>query len=220
MKPSPQPGEISSGGRANHRMQICVCGWYYTPELYQSLLSVCRRFDLVVVAHRPGETLGLPSIVRENTGLDWGAFSHFLRQAWEGEADVLFLHDDTAVHGDFWDDVLAIEHDQAFIFRDESEYEAAYSHGRAHFASARFLRLVQTAGGIWFDEGNRGFIAAGPSWSENPPPGCMDHNAGIRAYTEQAKSIGMAHPNLSVNQPVYSTNISLGRRGALSTRSG
>jgi hypothetical protein len=196
-------------------MQICVCGWYYTPALYQSLLSVRRRFDVVVVAHRPGESLGLPSILRENTGLDWGAFSYFLDQVWDGATDVLFLQDDIDPLEGFWEEMVAIPYDQAFIFRDETEYEAAYSHGRAHFATARFLRLVFEAGGIWFDQGNEGFIASGPSWSEEPPDGCQDHNAGIRAFTSQVKQIGATYPDMRVNRQVYTTKVHLGRRGSI-----
>jgi hypothetical protein len=153
---------------------------------------------------------------RENTGLEWGAFSHFLDCAWDDKADVLFLQDDTDVRDRFWDEVAAFAYDQAFIFRDRADYEAAYSHGRAHFASARFLGLVRARGGIWYDQGNRGFIAAGPSWSEEPPPGCLDHNAGIRAYTASVKAIGEENRDLRVNRQIFSQNISLGQRGRVS----
>ncbi len=194
-------------------MQICVAGWYFPPDFYDALRGVADRFDVVVVANRAGDTRGLPTVRRENTGLDWGAFAHFLDQAWTPGADVLFLQDDTRVADGFWQDVEAIPYDQAFIFRDVAEFEAAYSHGRAHFAGGRFLHAVCARGGIWFDAGNRGFIAAGPSWSETPPPGCSDHNAGIRAYTALVREIGAENPELLVDRQVYSRNVHLGRRG-------
>jgi hypothetical protein len=193
--------------------QVCVCGWYYRPDFYEALRSVSDRVDITVVANRGGDTRGLRTLERENIGLEWGAFCYFLIRAWNAIANVVFLHDDTYVTDRFWGDVERIAYDQAFIFRDVSEYESAYSHGRAHFASARFLALVRASGGIWFDPGNRGFIAAGHSWSEAPPPGCLDHNAGIRAYTELVKRIGVENPTLSVNREVYSESVYLGRRG-------
>jgi hypothetical protein len=198
-------------------VQICVCGWHYPRDFYESLRAVDGRHDVVVVANRPGDALGLRTIERENVGLDWGAFSHFLEHAWNGAADVLFLQDDTRVTEPFWDEMAAIPFDQAFVFRERAEFEAAYSHGRAHFASARFLAVVRARGGIWFDAGNRGFIAAGTSWSETPPPGCLDHNAGIRAYTRLVQRIGAGRPELSVDRQVYSENVVLGRRGTVAS---
>jgi hypothetical protein len=166
-----------------------------------------------VVANRRGDTLGHPTLERENIGLDWGAFSHFLIHAWNARANVLFLHDDTYVRDRFWKEVERVEYDQAFVFRDVSEFESDYSHGRAHFASARFLAEVCAKGGIWFDAGNKGFLAAGYSWSETLPAGCLDHNAGIRAYTTLVKQIGAENHDLSVNRQIYSAHIWLGRRG-------
>jgi hypothetical protein len=196
-------------------MQICACGWHYPRPFYERLRAVEARHDVVVVANRPGDALGLRTIERENVGLDWGAFSHFLDRAWDGVSDVLFLQDDTDVAEPFWDEMAAIPYDQAFVFRDPAEFEVAYSHGRAHFVRARFLALVRASGGIWFDAGNRGFIADGTSWSEPPPPGCLDHNAGVRAYTQLVQRLGVEHPELAVDRQVYSENVWLGRRGTV-----
>jgi len=193
--------------------QVCVCGWHYRREFYENLRAAAGRLDIVVVANRPGDSHGLTTIARENVGLDWGAFSFFLDRAWDARSNVLFLQDDTSVRARFWDEVERIAYDQAFIFRDRTEFERTYSHGRAHFAGARFLACVVAKGGIWFDGGNRGFIAAGRSWSEAPPPGSFDHNAGVRAYTELVKRIGAENPDLVVNRQIYSENIRLGRRG-------
>jgi hypothetical protein len=200
-------------------MQICVCGWHYRRPFYESLCTVSSRFDITVVANRRGDALGLPTLERENVGLDWGAFSHFVDHAWDGEERVLFLHDDTKVEPACWDEIGAVAYDQAFIFRDEAEFEQAYSHGRAHVASGRLLTLVRDHGGIWFDSGNNGFIAEGSSWSEVPPLGCLDHNAAIRAYTALVERIGAENGDLVVGRTVYSQSIHLGRRGRLPSAS-
>ncbi|MGZ4462661.1 MAG: hypothetical protein ACXVZP_07465 [Gaiellaceae bacterium] len=157
-------------------MHICICGWHYRHAFYESLRSVCDRFEITIVAHRPGDTLGLPTITRENRGLDWGAFSCFLDHAWDGEQDLLFLHDDTDVRDRFWDELLTIPHDQAFIFRERAGFEAAYSHGRAHFAGSRFLKLVRMGGGIWYDDGTA---------ASTPPglPGASNRRAAASTTT-------------------------------------
>lgn len=200
---------------SDDRLQVCVVGWYFRPDFYESLRDVADRFDVVVVANRSGNACGLRTIERENTGLDWGAFSCFLDHAWTASAGVLFLQDDTQVAPSFWREVEQITCDQAFIFRHPGDFKSAHSHGRAHFASARFLALVSAQGGIWFDSGNRGFIADRHSWSETPPAGCLDHNAGIRAYTGLVKRIGAANPELLVDRQVYSQHVRLGRRGCI-----
>jgi hypothetical protein len=74
---------------------------------------------------------------------------------------------------------------------------------------------MRSHGGIWYDNGNRGFIAKGKSWTEKPPEGCGDHNAGIRKFTSQVKEIRVQYPEWSVNKPFYSQNITLGKRGKL-----
>ena len=201
--------------RPERATQICVCGWYYPRGFYESLRAVSARFDIVVVANRRGDSRGLTTIERENVGLDWGAYSFFLDHVWDARSNVLFLQDDTMVFDRFWDEVDRIAYDQAFIFRDETEFEQAYSHGRAHFASARFLALIAARGGIWSDSENRGFIAPGHSWTTTPPPGCLDHNAGIRAYTGLVKRIGAENPDLLVNRQIYSEHVRLGHRGNL-----
>jgi hypothetical protein len=196
-------------------MRICVCGWYFRPGFYRTLAAVNERFPVTVVGNRPGPTRGLPIVVRDNTGLEWGAFSHYLTAVWDGKSDVLFMHDDAEAAPAFFDEMAAATTDQAFVFRDRSEFEQAYSHGRAFVASASFLTLLGEHGGIWYDAGNRGFVAAGPSWSETPPPGCSDHNAGIRAFTTTVCELGARTPGLRVNEQLYSTNIRLGMRGVV-----
>src|SRR6185312_6147175 len=105
-------------------LQICVVGWHFRREFTESLRTVADRFDIVVVANRAGDSRGLRTVERENTGLDWGAFSYFLDHEWNPGASVLFLHDDTEAGDAFWLDVEQIDYDQAFIFRDPENSNA------------------------------------------------------------------------------------------------
>ena len=194
-------------------MQICVCGWYFYEEFYSTLAALRDAFDIVIIANRSGDTLGLPYVVRENIGLEWGAYWYFLDAHWDGISSVLFMHDDTKAGTDFFHKIQRTLCDQAFIFENEADYQQSYSHGRAFYASATFLKLCRLNGGIYYDRGNRGFIAPGYSWTVQPPDGCKDHNYAIREFTQFCKRIAAEYPNVTVNKQIYDSTISLGIRG-------
>ncbi|HMK59923.1 MAG TPA: hypothetical protein VK452_02115 [Dissulfurispiraceae bacterium] len=194
-------------------MKICVCGWYFYEDFYMVLKSVYPAFDIMIIANKPGDTLGLPYILRENIGLEWGAYSYYLDNCWDGTSSVLFMHDDTKVDSDFFTRIQRNTFDQAFIFKTEFDYQQSYSHGRAFYASAPFLQLCRENGGIYYDKGNKGFIAPGYSWSTTPPEGCKDHNVAIREFTQFCKGIAAEYPDLTVNKQIYDSTISLGIRG-------
>lgn len=194
------------------QLQICVCGWYFYPSLYHTLRKLPATYEPLVVAHRPGDTHTIPFVMRENVGLEFGAYAYFLEHYWDRASNVLFLHDDVEVPAEFFDVARTIPFDQAYIFRNAQEYGQNVGHGRILHATAPFLAEVQARGGVWYDRGNTGFVAQGPSWSEQPPAGCQDHNAGIRAFIALSARIG-AETNLTVNQPFFVPSVSLGRRG-------
>ena len=195
-------------------MQICVCGWHYYPKFYDTLSVIGINFDIVIVAHRAGCTSGMPFITRENSGLEWGAYSYFLDHHWDKLSSVLFMHDDTEVNPVFFNEIASISNDLTFVFENERDFHFMYTHGRVFMASARFLKAVQSQDGIWYDKGNKGFITDSAR-TEKPPAGCQDHNAGIRAFTVQAEKIVNRHPSFSVNKPFFSDNIKYGIRGKI-----
>ena len=200
------------------RLQICVCGWYFYPSLYQTLLQLPSEYAPMVVTNRPGNTYGISSVVRDNVGLEFGAYAYFLQHQWDLTSNVLFLHDDIEVPIQFFETARTIQFDQAYIFRNPQEYQQNQGHGRILYATSAFLAQVQLRGGIWYDAGNTDFVAQGPSWSEQPPRGCQDHNAGIRAFIALSRSIG-EETTLQVNQPFYFSSALLGRRGQLKHKS-
>jgi hypothetical protein len=79
-----------------------------------------------------------------NGGLEFGVYDYFLKNIWDGESDVLFMHDDIRIHDiSFFDKVSKIPHDQAFIFKSElEEIQNGRIHGRCFFCSKRFLKLL------------------------------------------------------------------------------
>lgn len=196
-------------------MVICVCGWYYYPSYYSTLLRIKNDYDIRVVMNQPGDVLGLPYVRRENTGLEWGAYSYYLDKLWDGKSDVLFTQDDVEVEQiGFFKWCSTITEDICFIFNNAGE--ASYNgtaHGRMFFASARFLKAAKELGGFWYDKGNHGFIAKGGYRTEKPPLGCSHHNAGIHKFTSFVPRIRKYNLEIKKRSHLCDPRVKLGRRG-------
>lgn len=138
-------------------MKICVCGWYYYPGFYRCLEKVHDFYPVTVIAHRPNTVSHLPTVNRENIGLEWGAYNHYLMNVWNGDS-VLFTHDDTIIDNiSVFDKISKLGQDCTFIFRDKEEAESnIYVHGRAVFMSEKYLLFCKENGGFWYDKENHG----------------------------------------------------------------
>ena len=131
-------------------MNICVCGWYFRPEVYSAMSTVTKRHPVTVIANQMTPEAfhvagSLRVISRENVGLEFGAYQHYLKNVWQG-GDVLFMHDDIAVTDlSVFDRIAALDCDQAFLFTDEDNGRHNQNfHGRAFFCSEKFLRTMTT----------------------------------------------------------------------------
>ncbi len=121
----------------------------------QVLKQAHAYWPVLIVAHRspPNGDKYFPSVETPNVGLEFGAYDFFLKNHWDKESSVLFMHDDVEAS---FEAFAAIEDacfhfDQAFIFADEEEEKRNYSmsygggvHGRGVYCSSRFLQ--------WFDK--------------------------------------------------------------------
>lgn len=200
-------------------MNICVCGWYFRKSFMTALKQVSHRFPVAIVAHRmpPKHALDLAWVLKENVGLEWGAYNYFLMNLWDGQSSVLFIHDDTEVMDTrVFSRIAMIEADQAFIFNNGRE--AAYNsggHGRAVFCSSKFLNVVKDSGGFWYDEGNKGFIAEGGYRTEKPPEGCMHHNAAMHRLMRDFAKWRKIDLGLEVRRQILMPDLFLGRRGKI-----
>lgn len=200
------------------KLQICVCGWYYFPKFFDKLnLAVKQGYDVVVIRHRFGDTKGVRFIDRENTGLEWGAYSFFLDTLWDGESNVLFTQDDNVVEReDFWKWCSGIGEDICCIFNNQREAAYnSYAHGRMLFTSSKFLRAAKSEGGFWYDKHNTGFIVKGHYTSQKPPPGCGHHNAGIHHFIRFVAGVRKKYPDLKKRSIVCNPYVKLGRRGVV-----
>lgn len=200
-------------------MKICVCGWYYYDSIYQDLVLVNEAYPVFVVAHRDDMWLrksGFNFFLRENRGLEWGAYDWYLKNAWDGESNVLYMHDDVRMRPvlkgfstispiKIFDAIAELEMDQAYIFKTERERLENYGiHGRAVFASARFNKQLLQDGGFWYDHDNTGHTN-GPT-----PSYCKHFNEADYRFFHYLKGL---NSGLLVDRPVILQSFDCARRG-------
>jgi len=178
-------------------IKICICGFYYRPEFIKVMEMVHKRYPCYIVANdTPLKDPHIPMAVRENLGLEWGAYDFYLKNIWDRESPVLFLHDDIRfrpVIKDYeiispikiFNTINKLNHDQVYLFESSRKAEKNYYiHGRAFKCSGRFLnRLLEENGGFKYDENNDGHIS-GPT-----PKHCKHFNWGDYRFAEYIKTI-------------------------------
>lgn len=206
------------------QMSICICGWYFEKfdPWYMSLHRVKDKYPVFVVANRQDpflEICDLPFEVRENTGLEWGAYNHYLMNKWPGEGGVLFAHDDIVLNSVIVNgEVLPPEWilgkiaecgvDQAYIFGSRAEdVENHGQHGRMVYMSEGFLTKAKETGGFWYDPKNKGYVT-GEDAHLREKFDCLGYNAGIISFHAQAKAIGG-----DVHRKIFIPALDLAKRG-------
>lgn len=179
-------------------INICVCGWYYRPECLSVLDVVKKTYPVQIVANERNFNVqtSIPFEVRKNIGLEWGAYDYYLKNIWDGESDVLFMHDDIRFRPvikeyqivspvKIFNSINKLNHDQVYIFESLQKAEKNYFiHGRMLKCSARFLRrMLDDIGGFPYDPDNDGHIQ-GPT-----PKHCKPTNYGDYKLTDYIKPI-------------------------------
>lgn len=204
-------------------MKICVCGWYYFDSIYRDLEEVNKTYPVFIVAHKPDPKLnGFEWKERENTGLEWGAYDWYLKNEWDGESDILFMHDDVRMRPIFSEyetvpvtqifraiEKLADEYDQVYIFRSLDEKKKNFGlHGRAFLATARLLRyLLDNHDGIWYDADNTGHTM-GPT-----PEWCKHYNEADYRFRDVLIKIDTLETGMSLNNSIILPPFDCARRG-------
>lgn len=200
-------------------MNICVCGWYYYPGFYKQLTKAKDLYPVYVVCNKESKRVnGLPHTIRENTGLDWGAYNYYLENVWDHKSPVLFMQDDVKVDSiTVFIQIEGLQKDKSrdVVFLFNNGMEATYNsnaHGRAFYCSPRFLTAILEDGNFRYDENNCGFIANGSYTSERPPKGCRHHNYGIHSFLSQIARINRRKKYNPRSIYLFS-GLTLGRRG-------
>ena len=129
-------------------MKICIAGWYYYPEFYEEIAR--SPYEAFVVKHRPGDTKGIPSVLIENIGMEFGCYAYYMDRVWDRESDVLFLHDDVKIKDPFVFRKIAKSNlDSAYIFHNSIEAtRERCAHGRGIYCSRKFLMALDKHGGF------------------------------------------------------------------------
>lgn len=242
-------------------MKICVSGWYFERDLFEIFKEVSKKYEIVVVTYfrrsnggitRDYDPIPVPDMIKEwvlpsgvthweipVAGLEWGGYDHYLKNIWDRESDVLFMHDDMRVSDPaVFDRIAELPHDQAYIFRDLSEELAnGRKHGRGVYCSKRFLEymmnyvcmcgqandhdhphhpgnILRGTGphtGFWYDPYNLGEHTNGAV-----PLHCRHYNAGVyhfAAFAGRCVRTDRHWPGFDSGVRVHLPEFNAGRRG-------
>jgi len=172
----------------NKQPNICVVGWYFFESFYKELGK--SNFKIHIVAHRNNEVLNsLNHTLTDNVGLEYGAYSYYVRNIWDEKSDVFFMHDDVNV-ADF-DSVISkcykeMKAKDVGHGRITSGKHAGYSQ-RFFYMSSSFIKIVKERyDGMWYDRENFGYIDQ-KSQPEDWRP--RRYNDGAFHFSEMIKEI-------------------------------
>lgn len=195
-------------------MKICVCGWYYQEEFYNELSKT--NYDITIISNKKEVPEDIKKrynvIVRENIGLEFGAYNHYLQNTIPDDS-VLFIHDDTLITIEQLKQIEEACHnlDQAYIFKDyEHQKNNGGKHGRCIWMSKKFLEyLKKECNGIPYDERNKGYNGTQKNIDN------LDYNEGINRYHKLLGRIRDKKLGYNILYRIHIKDIKLGRRGKI-----
>lgn len=133
-------------------MNICIVGWYFYDDFYSVMRKVNKTHDVSIVSHKYEfnklQSYNIPYITIDNIGLEFGAYDFYIKNCWDKESDVLFMHDDIEitdiqVFDRIEKDMKEKNIDQSYIFTDkEEEKNNGGKHGRSIYMSAKLLNFM------------------------------------------------------------------------------
>jgi len=141
--------------------KICVVGWHYFSNVYKQLSQ--SDFDVYVVAHRYHEILDdlkLNYTITKNIGLEYHAYDWYIKNVWDGESGVLFMHDDIGTNDSFFDVIFkkADSCDELSIFGSNESHKFYKYSGRCFYYSGRLIgHLLKEYDGIFYDINDKGY---------------------------------------------------------------
>lgn len=146
-----------------NRLSICIVGWYYWSEFYNFLKRISKKYDVFVIAHRHNEILDrlkLKYKVVKNVGLEFGAYSWFMENVWDGKSSVIFMQDDVIIKEDKVIGKLFKKSRESGLDFIKWGYDRKKSPGgRCIFCSRKILRFIKKEfKKLSFDNLNFGFL--------------------------------------------------------------
>jgi len=184
----------------NNKFSVCISGWHFE-DGFLRMMTKCK-YPVHVVSHRPVPEFfycGLPHTEVADEGLDFGAYSWFVSNLWDGKSDVLFCHDDSRLEKvEVVDEIAKLKNDVLFIFENDKEAlmnvgkRGVPAHGRCIRVSAGVLARFVSDGGIWYDKENKwkeGWEYYDKQWQH----GGLNNpyvNAGVWTFADKCKEYG------------------------------
>ena len=194
--------------------KICVVGWHFYSKIYEQLSK--SKYDVHIVAHRYNkilDDLNLSYTVTKNEGLEFGAYNWYIKNVWDKESNVIFMHDDIemksrSVLSKIFYKCKQKKVDQGYIF---GNYGIG-PHGRCIYSSSSFITKIQEDyDGIYYDKSNIGYIK-----EKNQPEGWHKkrYNFGIYKFSKMSLNIGKKY-NKKVEKSLNFKGMNQGDRGRL-----
>lgn len=160
--------------------KICVVGWHYFSNLYESLRK--SSFGVHIISHRYNKMLddySLSYSVTENVGLECGAYSYYIDNIWDRKSNIFFMHDDIEILS--FNDFMASNSKKIVEKKIEHAFIVPGSIIRGGlqitYMSKNFIKIIKKEyGSIWYDKENLGFTTMR----------CQPDNWEVRRYNEGA----------------------------------
>jgi len=145
----------------SNNIKVCVVGWHFMSDFYKKLRKC--HYDSHIVAHRYNkilDELNFDYSIINNIGLEYGAYSWYIKNMWDGESGVLFSHDDVFVTDPFVLNSMidnCKKYDRVNITGKNRAKKQRYS-TRCVYLSGRLIKqYIKEFGGVWYDRYNKGY---------------------------------------------------------------
>ena len=142
------------------KFKICIVGWYFNKKFLEYLSKDYFK-ETFIVAHRYNkilDDLNFNYKVTKNIGLEFGAYNYYIKKVWDGESNVLFMHDDVKIiKEEFIMNIYKVcsLYDHSYIWNIKKKK----AHGRCLYLSKKTIKLfLKKNNGIWYDKKNEGFL--------------------------------------------------------------
>ena len=145
-------------------VKICVVGWHFFEDFYRKLKKC--SYEKYIVGHRYNkilDELNLDYTITKNIGLEFGAYHWYIKNKWDGQSGVIFIHDDTSVEDGVLDEIVdrCKGSNMSYITGkskgENQEYSQKYS-PRCFYLSKKLIKCyIKKYGNIWYDKKNKGY---------------------------------------------------------------
>lgn len=146
--------------------KICIIGWHYLKDFY--LTAKQDLSNVYIVSHRYNkilDELNMNYTITKNVGLEHSAYDWYIKNRWDKESSVLFMHDDIEiVEKNIINNIIkkCEEYDYVSILGRTCAKEQKYSNRCFYFSKKMIECFLSNFDGIWYDPYNKGYTLGTP----------------------------------------------------------